>query len=93
MYWYYNENRWIAFNDENQPCFFVDFDKESDGYYWEDSHGYGIGVFDTAELAKEDCEKSNPLYFTPKAEVLTAGDIEYIKAERERQERIDEGLI
>ena len=94
MYWYQkNGTCLIAYDDENKPCFFVDFDKEGDGYYWENSHGYGFGLFDTVEQAKKDCERTNPLYFTPKAKELTAEDMAYIKAERERQERIDEGLI
>lgn len=52
-----NGNRWIGFDDDC-PCYFVD--KDEDGWYWEDSWGFGEGGYATAEEAKAKAEAACP---------------------------------
>ena len=57
--WYEMESAtgYIGFDDDC-PCYFVKQDEE--GWYWEDSWGFGEGGFDTAEEAKAGAEKDMP---------------------------------
>lgn len=83
-----NENGYIGFDDDC-PSYFVRQDEG--GWYWEDSWGFGVGGFDTAELAMADAEKDapappydcEPLNLEEIAEIL--GDREF---ERRREERV-----
>ena len=52
-----NENGYIGFDDDC-PRYFVRQDE--DGWYWEDSWGFGYGGHDTAEEAMEDAEDDMP---------------------------------
>lgn len=52
-----NGDRWIGFDDDC-PCYFVD--KDEDGWYWQDSWGFGVGGLETAEQAKAEAEADCP---------------------------------
>ena len=81
-------NGWIGFDDDC-PRYFVREDE--DGWYWEDSWGFGEGGFETAEEAKAEAEKDcpapsyddEPLSLEEIEEIL--GDMEF---ERRREERM-----
>jgi hypothetical protein len=80
-----NGNRWIGFDDDC-PCYFVDKDEE--GWYWEDSWGFGVGGFDTAELAMAECEKDLPK-IDPEKVGFTKEELDEIKACMEAHERME----
>lgn len=71
---------YIGFDDDC-PCYYVKQDE--DGWYWEDTWGFGEGGFETAEEAKAGAEKDmpapsyddEPLSYEEAMEVL--GDILY----------------
>lgn len=44
--------------DDDRPCYFVREDE--DGWYWEDSYGFGYGGLNTAEQAKAEAEADCP---------------------------------
>lgn len=52
-----HENGYIGF-DDGCPCYFVRQDE--DGWYWEDSWGFGEGGYATAEEAKAKAEADCP---------------------------------
>lgn len=80
-----NGNRWFGFDDDC-PCYFVD--RDEDGWYWEDSWGFGYGGFDTAEEAMNECEKDLPKV-NPDSLGFTAEELEEIKGCREAHERME----
>lgn len=52
-----HRNGFIGFDDDC-PCYRVCEDE--DGWYWEDSYGFGNGGLDTAEQAKAEAEADCP---------------------------------
>lgn len=59
--WEKGNNCWLGFDDDC-PCYFVK--EEAEGWYWEDSWGFGDGYYDTDEEAKKranaDAETHEP---------------------------------
>ena len=80
-----NGNRWIGFDDDC-PCYFVD--KDEDGWYWEDSWGFGVGGFNTAEEAKAEAEADCPAP-SYSEQGFTAEELNEIKACMEAHERME----
>ena len=81
-----HENGFIGFDDKDRPRYFVREDE--DGWYWEDSWGFGYGDFDTAEQAKADAEADCPAP-SYSEQGFTDEEIEEIKACREAHERME----
>lgn len=76
---------WIGL-DDGCPCYFVR--KDEDGWYWEDSWGFGYGGYDSAEEAKAEAEADcpSPAY----SEVgFSAEELDEIKACMEAHERME----
>jgi hypothetical protein len=71
--------------DDGCPCYFVKHDE--DGWYWEDSWGFGKGDFETAEEAKASAEEDAPapLYDEP----LSLEDLEDIHWDEVAHERME----
>lgn len=82
-------NGWIGFDDDC-PCYFVKQDE--DGWYWEDSWGFGEGGFETAEEAKAGAEKDCPAPSYDDDEPLSLEDIEAIMDEMEFERRREERM-
>lgn len=86
-----NGKGWIAWED-GCPRYFVKQDE--DGWYWEDSWGFGCGGFDTAEEAKAEAEKDLP---TPgyQEEGFTLEELEEIHWDEIAHERMEiaKGLL
>jgi hypothetical protein len=84
-----NATGYIGFDDDC-PCYFVK--QDGDGWYWEDSWGFGVGGFDTAEEAMAECEKDLPT-INPEWTGFTQEELDEIKACMEAHERMEkEGL-
>lgn len=81
-------NGWIGFDDDC-PCYFVKQDE--DGWYWEDSWGFGEGGFETAEEAKAGAEKDCPAP-SYDDEPLSLEEIKEILDEMEFERRREERM-
>ena len=83
--WYEENGIYIGFDDDC-PRYFVRQDEE--GWYWEDTDGYGCGGYDTAEEAMEEAEGD-----MPKVEYNQVGftleELDEIKACMEAHERME----
>lgn len=73
--------------DDDCPRYFVLEDE--DGWYWEDSWGYGCGGFDTAEEAKAEAEEDCPTASTDEEMGFTPEEMEEIRACMEAHERME----
>lgn len=84
-------NGFIGFDDD-RPRYFVR--KNNDGWYWEDSYGFGYGGLDTAEQAKAEAEADYPAP-SYSEQGFTLEEIEEIKACLEAHERMEiaKGLL
>jgi hypothetical protein len=83
-----HENGYIGFDDDC-PRYFVREDE--DGWYWEDSYGFGCGGLDTAEQAKAEAEADMPapeydeMPFDAEEAFMVLADLLY---EQRREERM-----
>lgn len=86
-----NGKGWIGWEDDC-PRYFVKQDE--DGWYWEDSWGFGCGGFDTAEEAKAEAEADCPAP-SYNEQGFTAEELEDIHWDEIAHERmeIERGLL
>lgn len=80
---------YIGFDDDC-PCYFVKQDE--DGWYWEDSWGFGEGGFETAEEAKAGAEQDMPAPSYDDDEPLSLEEIEEILGDMEFERRREERM-
>lgn len=80
-----NAPGYIGFDDDC-PRYFVRLDE--DGWYWEDSWGFGDGNYETPEEAKARAEADYPAP-TYSGQGFTAEEIDEIKACMEAHERME----
>lgn len=80
-----NGKGWIGWEDDC-PRYFVKQDE--DGWYWEDSWGFGVGGYDTADEAKAEAEKDLPIP-SYEEEGFTAEELEEIHWDDEAHERME----
>ena len=80
-----NGSGYIGFDDDC-PRYFVRQDE--DGWYWEDSWGFGYGGFDTAEEAMEDAKDDMPKVEYSQ-EGFTLEELDEIRACIEAHERME----
>ena len=85
-----NATGYIGFDDDC-PCYFVKQDE--DGWYWEDSWGFGEGGYATAEEAKARAEADCPYApLDPEEMGFTAEEIKEIMDEMEFERRREERM-
>ena len=78
-------NGFIGFDDD---CPRYRVCEDEDGWYWEDSYGFGCGGLDTAEQAKAEAEADCPAPSYNK-QGFTAEELDEIKACLEAHERME----
>lgn len=78
-------NGFIGFDDD---CPRYRVCEDEDGWYWEDSYGFGYGGLDTAEQAKAEAEADCPAP-SYSEQGFSKEEIEEIKACMEAHERME----
>ena len=80
-----HRNGFIGFDDD---CPRYRVCEDEDGWYWEDSYGFGYGGLETAEQAKAEAEADCPAPSYNK-QGFTAEELDEIKACLEAHERME----